>query len=185
MVDYLRLISKHTQGEHEQTVPALIIHSALVTKKALDIANDYLKRHPEEQLDLRLLEEMGMLHDIGIFQTDTPFLYTTGSGPYINHLSKGAKLLEAENLPLHANAARTHHDLTPEEIQEQDLLLPAAEYVPQTPEEEILSLADRFYSKQFESLFTERPVEEVRAYLLDNNPSGLGRFNALFAKYCE
>ena len=185
MVDYLRLISKHTQGEHEQTVPALIIHSALVTKKALDIANDYLKRHPEKQLDLRLLEEMGMLHDIGIFQTDTPVLFTKGEGPYITHLSKGAKILEAENLPLHANAARTHSTITQEQIRSEELPLPAGEYVPQTPEEEILSLADKFYNKRFEGLFSERSVAEVREYLAQYSDDSVRHFDVVFAKYCE
>ncbi len=185
MVDYLSLISKHTEGEHPQTVPAFIIHSALVTNKALGIARRYVEKNPDAQVDLTLLEEMGMLHDIGIFETQTPFLFTTGQGPYITHLSKGARLLEQEGLPLHANAARTHSDISSEDIQKQDLPLPEEEYTPQTPEEEILSLADKFYTKRFDSLFTERSLPEVREYLRGYGVAAVERFNELYAKYCE
>lgn len=185
MVDYLSLISKHTRGEHEQTVPAFIIHSALVTKKALDIARDYLERNPAADIDLRLLEEMGMLHDIGVFSTDTPQLFTQGEGPYITHLSEGAHLLEQEGLPLHASAARTHSDITRAEIVDGDLPLPAEDHVPSSPEEEVLSVADKFYAKRFDSLFDERSLAEVREYLRGYGEDSLARFDVLYAKYCE
>lgn len=185
MADYLSLISKHTAGEHEQTVPAFIIHSALVTKKALDIANKHLQNNPQASIDLRLLEEIGMLHDIGIFKTETPFLFTSGDGPYVTHLSKGARLLEQEGLPVHASAARTHSDISAEDIQQASLPLPPSNYSPQTPEEEILSLADKFYSKRFNELFKERSVQEVRAYLRGYGEAAVERFNKLYARYCE
>ena len=185
MNDYLALISKYTQGEHEQTVPAFIIHSALVTKKALDIAQKYMQKNPDVRIDLRLLEEMGMLHDIGIFKTKTPFLFTQGEGSYVTHLSKGAAILEAEGLPLHANAARTHSDITPQEIRENNLSLPPGKYTPQSVEEEILVLADLFYTKRFDSLFEERSVETIQKYSSKYGADAVKRFNELHAKYCE
>ena len=185
MNDYLALISKYTQGEHEQTVPAFIIHSALVTKKALDIAQKYMQKNPDVRIDLRLLEEMGMLHDIGIFRTQTPPLFTRGQGPYITHFTHGADILESERLFRHAQAAKTHSDITKEEIVAQKLPLPAEDHVPTTPEEEIISLADKYYTKRFKELFYERSVEEIREYLAGYGQGAVTRFNELHAKYCE
>lgn len=183
MIDYLSLISEYTDGEHEQTVPAFIIHSALVTRKALAIAKSYQERSGEE-VDLRLLEEMGMLHDIGIFRTKDHRLFTQGSGPYITHLSQGSDLLEEEGLSKHARGARTHASISPDEVDEQGLPLPDYDYVPQGVEEEILHIADQFFSKNFRRLFDERSVEQVLSYL-EQYPTKRKRFKQLYLKYCE
>jgi uncharacterized protein len=185
MIDYLSLITKYTQEEHKQTVPAFIIHSALVTKKALTIAKKYLEKHPNKTLDMRFIEEIGMLHDIGIFQTKTPFLFTKGTGPYITHLAKGSNILEKENLLLHARAARTHANISKEDIKRYNLPLPQAEYTPQSDEEEILALADVYYTKRFDSLFEERSIDSIRVYLEKYGLEAVNRFNALHKKYCE
>lgn len=182
-VDYLSLISKHTAGEHPQTVPAFIIHSALVTKKALDIASDYMQKHPEAIIDVRLLEEMGMLHDIGIFHTKDDFLYTTGQGPYITHILHGETVLNQEGHPAHARASRTHMGLTKNNIALRKLPLPAEDHLPETIEEEILCLADTFYSKRFDSLFYERSVNEVREMLAEFGEEALHVFDMLAKKY--
>jgi uncharacterized protein len=183
MVDYLSLISKYTQEEHEQTVPAFIIHSTLVTQKALQIARSYTE-HTGEEIDLQLLEEMGMLHDIGIFRTKEPVLFTTGDGPYITHLHHGSEILKKEGLELHARAARTHASISLDEIKEQNLPLPDKGYVPETSEEEILHIADQFFSKNFKHLFDERTHKQVLEYL-NQYPTKKKRFISLFNKYCE
>lgn len=182
-VDYLSLISKHTQGEHPRTVPALIIHSALVTKKALDIGFAYKKKHPEAEIDFRLLEEMGMLHDIGIFSTNTPMLHTTGEGAYITHITHGARILEDEGLSKHARAALSHTAISKEEIIEQDLDLPPQDFVPQTIEEELLCLADFFYSKRFETLFHEHSPQQIEDMMRQYGEKAAKRFVRLAEKY--
>lgn len=183
MNDYLSLISKYTEGEHPQTVPAFIIHSALVTKKALDIADKYVKRTGEE-IDMRLLEEMGMLHDIGIFRTREEKLFTQGEGDYILHLDYGHEILSEEGLHTHAGAAKNHANISKEDITSQQLPLGNKQYVPQTPEEEILHVADQFFSKRFNDLFTERSVAEVLSHLRKYDGKA-ERFQELYAKYCE
>lgn len=48
----------------------LIQHSTLVTAKAISIARRRNIQHPEQQADLEFIAEAGMLHDIGILETD-------------------------------------------------------------------------------------------------------------------
>lgn len=183
MTDYLSLLSEITDGEHHQTVPAFIIHSSLVTKKALDIAKKYLQKNPEAELDLRLLEEICMLHDVGIFSTDTPPLFTNGELPYLSHLTMGHQLLAQKGLLEHASAARNHTPIWKEEILSKALPLPPEDHVPTNEMEEILFLADSHYSKKFSELFSERTLEQMRDYL-QQFPKKLAEFDRLWEKYC-
>lgn len=182
-IDYLSLLSKHTAGQHPMTVPALIIHSTLVTKKALDIAYAHVQRNPDTHIDFRLLEEMGMLHDIGIFSTNTPSLFTTGEGDYITHITHGERILAEEGLPRHARAAATHINIPKEEIEAYNLTLPVKDHLPETIEEEILTLADFFYSKRFAHLFYEYTQEEIREMMRRYGEGAAERFEALAKKY--
>ncbi len=181
--DYLSLISKHTAGEHKQTVPAFIIHSALVTKKALDIAHKYQQAHPKANINFRLLEEMGMLHDIGIFRTNEPKLFTKGDDPYITHILHGAAILEEEGLPTHARASLTHTGITRRNIEQNNLPLPLQDYLPETIEEEILCLADTFFSKRFDSLFDERTPVQAREMVSGFGEEALTVYDTLCEKY--
>jgi uncharacterized protein len=180
-MNYLEVISRHTRDEHEHTVPAFIIHSALVTNKALEIARDYLQRNPDAKIDLRFLVEASMLHDIGIFRVDEPRLHTKGALPYIAHAQTGYELLLEEGLPRHALVARNHVAITASEVREQGLPLPEEDHLPTTPEEELVFVADQFYSKVFGDLFAERSLDEVRAYL--DRLGKRGHFDELWAKY--
>ena len=105
-----------------------------------------------------------MLHDIGIIRTNTPDIFCYGDLPYICHLSEGRAILEAEGLPRHAIVAETHVGvgLTKEQIQVQGLPLPLRDMKPTTIEEEIISFADLFYSKNSEKLWREKPIKKVR-----------------------
>lgn len=72
-------------------------HVSQVTDKALSIA----RNHPELAVDVRFIEEAGMLHDIGIFQTNAPHIACQGSFPYICHGYLGRELLTVEGYPKH------------------------------------------------------------------------------------
>lgn len=182
-IDYLSLISKHTEGQHPKTVPAFIIHSALVTKKALDIARAYAEKHPEVDIDFRLLEELGMVHDIGIFRTETPALFTNGNGEYLTHITHGVEILEEEGLPTHARAALTHTGISQEQIAARGLPLPDRDHLPETIEEEILCLADFYYSKNFSRLFCERTPQEIRRYMAQYGQEAVAVYDRLAKKY--
>ncbi len=182
-VDYLSLISKHTSGEDPRTVPAFIIHSALVTKKALDVASSFLERHSDAKIDLRLLEEMGMLHDIGIFRVEEPMLFTHGPQPYLSHLTRGREILEEEGLPVHARAAIAHSGIPKSHVVEKELPLEHVDHLPKTSEEELLYLADQFFTKRFSQLFQERSLEQTRSYVEKHGKDRLAFFDSLWKKW--
>ena len=52
--------------------------------------------------------------------------------------------------------------LTVKEIVDKHLPLPRRDMVPVTIEEQIICYADKFFSKDSESLLTEKPLESVR-----------------------
>jgi uncharacterized protein len=132
----------------------------LVAHKALTIAKN-LRLSTKKQ---SFIEEAAMLHDIGIIRTNTPDIFCYGDLPYLCHLSEGRAILEAEGLPRHAVVAETHVGvgLTKEQIQEQGLPLPHRDMKPTTIEEEIISFADLFYSKNREKLWREKSLKKVR-----------------------
>jgi uncharacterized protein len=158
-LDYFRIIHKYIPPD-SPTYPIYLIHCQLVANKALTIA----KRLQLSTKKQSFIEEAAMLHDIGIIRTNTPDIFCYGDLPYICHLSEGRAILEAEGLPRHAVVAETHVGvgLTKEQIEAQGLPLPQRDMKPTTIEEEIISFADLFYSKNSEKLWREKPLKKVR-----------------------
>jgi len=156
---YFRIIHKYIPPD-SPTYAIYLVHCSMVTNKALTIAKKL--RLPEKSQSF--IEEAAMLHDIGIIRTNTPDIYCYGDLPYLCHLSEGRKILEAEGLPRHALVAETHVGvgLTKEQIQVQNLPLPQRDMKPTTIEEEIISFADLFYSKNPEKLWREKSLKKVR-----------------------
>ncbi len=137
----------------------LITHSQLVTAKALDIA----KGVPELDLDLQFVSEAGMLHDIGIYLTNEPRLYCFGTYPYIAHGYLGHDILVKEGLPIHALASERHSGLgiSIQEINEKQFPIPLRNMIPQSYEEKLICVADKFYSKFPETLTREKTIDEI------------------------
>lgn len=90
----------------------LLHHSRQVADRALSIA----ERHPELGADPIFLENAAMLHDVGIFLTDAPGIYCTGSEPYLLHGRLGAELMrrESEKVLLQTRDALVQFDPTDE-----------------------------------------------------------------------
>lgn len=158
-MNYFNIIQKYIPPD-SQTYPIYITHCHMVTQKSLEIA---------ERLDLgkgskRFIEEAAMLHDIGIIKTDTPDLYCTGDLPYLCHGPEGRTILEAEGFPHHARVAETHIGvgLRAEDIIAQDLPLPHRDMIPESVEEQIISYADLFYSKNPKKLWWPKSLKKVR-----------------------
>lgn len=158
-IDYFRIIHKYIPPD-SPTYPLYIIHCQLVANKALEIA----ERLHLDKASKRFIEEAAMLHDIGIVSTNTPDLYCTGDLPYICHVVEGRKILEAEGLPRHARVAESHIGvgLTVDDILSQGLPLPPQAIFPETVEEQIISFADFFYSKDKDKLWKEKPLAKIR-----------------------
>ena len=132
-------------------------HSKQVAARALRIAD----RHPELQLDRKLLHDGAMLHDIGIFLTDAPAIHCHGAQPYLIHGRLGAELMRKEGDERIARICERHTGtgLTAENIRKEGLPLPPEDFCPETLEEQVICYADKFYSKNHPD--RERTVEQA------------------------
>ena len=90
-----------------------------------------------------------MLHDIGIRWCSAPSIFCNGTEPYIRHGLIGGEILRKEGWERHARVAERHTGtgLTRLQIEKQGLPLPAADYIPEELEEQVVCYADKFYSK--------------------------------------
>lgn len=140
----LDIINKY-YSDNEPLRRLLIRHSEDVTNLAIRIAS----RHPELDIDIDFVREAAMLHDVGVFQTNAPCIHCHGTQPYICHGILGAELLVKEGLPRHARVAERHTGagITAADIEQQNLPLPTADYLPETIEEKLICYADKFFSK--------------------------------------
>ena len=129
----------------------LIRHSEFVCEKALLIA----RKNPGKNLDLELIACGAMLHDIGIGKCKAQSIYCLGIEPYIRHGILGAEMLrnygkeKGVDMEPYARICERHTGcgLAAEEIRAQGLPLPQEDFLPETPEEKIICLADKFFSK--------------------------------------
>lgn len=150
----------------------LIHHSRQVTERALRVA----ERHPELHLDRDFLSHAAMLHDIGIFLTDAPGIHCHGSHPYLLHGRLGAELMRREGDERTARVCERHTGtgLTAAAIRAQGLPMPAADYLPETPEEQVICYADKFYSKSHPE--RERTIEQTAASLSKFGTDSMRKF---------
>lgn len=158
------IIRKYYQ-ENPKAYAILLGHSRKVTRRAVEIARYLISLGKD--IDINFIAEAAMLHDIGIFKTNTPDLACHGQGPYLQHGIKGKELLEAEGLPQHARVCERHIGvgLTAEEIVQQKLPLPVRDMLPETLEEQIICYADLFYSKSEKKRDSEKSPDEIRKKL--------------------
>ena len=153
----IEILARH-HDPASPTFEILVVHSTLVARKALEIARAWSERHPEESLDLDFLSEAALLHDIGIGLCEAPELHCSGTEPYLCHGILGRRLLEKEELPLHALVCERHTGagITATEVRDGDLPLPERDYLPVSLEEKIICVADKFYSKKPTRLWIEK-----------------------------
>lgn len=172
MIQPLDIIREHYTLNSE-TGQSLLIHSQLVSDKAISIA----MRHPEMNLDIPFIKEAALLHDIGIFLTKAPNIGCHGEYPYICHGYLGAELLRAKDLPRHALVCERHTGtgITIEMIQEKHLPLPLRDMQPISLEEKLIAFADKFYSKT--NLTREKKVSKIRMEMLFYSEESAARFD--------
>lgn len=170
---FLDIIDKYysVNGELKQT---LLIHSRMVADRCLAIAH----AHPELNLDIHFLEEAAMLHDIGIFKTNAPSIFCTGTHPYVCHGFLGAELLRKEGFPRHARVCERHTGagICSQEVKERNIPIPIQDYLPETLEEKVICYADKFYSKSH--LNAEKTPQQVMQSLLKFGTQGGERFQS-------
>ncbi|PIN76159.1 phosphohydrolase [Candidatus Woesearchaeota archaeon CG10_big_fil_rev_8_21_14_0_10_36_11] len=155
----LKIIEKYYKPE-SKAYKILVRHSALVAKKAIEIA----KRVPEFNPDLKFIKEAAMLHDIGIYLTDDPEIYCYGDKEYICHGILGKEILEKEGFPKHAKVCERHIGvgISVEEIEKENLPIPKHDMNPISIEEQIICFADCFFSKTPTRLKQEKSLEQIK-----------------------
>lgn len=150
----------------------LLIHSQSVTRLALQIVS----LHPELSFDVPFVVEAAMLHDIGIVRCDAPAIQCFGTEPYLLHGRVGAEMMRAEGLPRHARVCERHTGagLTRQAILEEHLPLPAEDFLPETPEEQLICFADKFFSKTH--LDRQKTMAQAEHSLMRFGSEGVARF---------
>ena len=151
------ILAKHYDPASE-LYGLLLTHSLLVTRKARELGEAYLTRHPEASVDMEFLTEAGLLHDIGIGRCDAPDIFCHGKSPYICHGVIGREILDAEGLPRHALVCERHSGsgIGIDEVREEKLPIPERDYLPLSLEEKLICVADKFYSKSGRKVWKEK-----------------------------
>jgi len=123
----------------------LMRHGELVAEKALMAASQVAHLEP----DLTFIQEAAMLHDIGMFLTNSPEIGCSGTHPYVMHGVLGRRLLEERGLPRHGRVCERHVGvgISAKDVRRRGLPLPVRDMLPETLEEQIICYADKFYSK--------------------------------------
>lgn len=175
---YEEIIKKYYPDDDELR-RLLLLHSRQVANRCMECCD----RHPELSLDRQFVEEAAMLHDIGIRWCDAQGIFCKGEAPYLCHGLIGGRVLREEGFPRHARVCERHTGagLTRQQIEERQLPLPLADYLPETLEEQLICYADKFYSKSHpERLLTaEQTAKSLEKFGLDGVERFL-RWHSLF-----
>jgi len=158
-----------------RTFVLLVRHGMAVAQKAVTIAGG---RTAPLNPDMEFLQEAAMLHDIGIFLTDSRNLVCIGSHPDVRHGYLGNQILSELGFPRHGRVCECHVGvgISAEVIRRFGLPLPERDLLPVTLEEEILCYADKFHSKNGRPEGRVKTFEEIENSLKMLGVSHLNRF---------
>jgi uncharacterized protein len=145
--------------EGSKARPYYVSHVESVTKKALELC----RQHRDLNLDCALVEQAAMLHDIGIWSVNAPYIGCFGDAPYIQHGILGAKIVRNEELAEIAPFCENHigTGITIADIRLQHLPLPERNMEPQTTEQKLVAYADKFFSKTQKNTTEPKSIEEI------------------------
>ena len=180
-VDFQAIIDFHyPAGDPAREI--LLHHSFQVRDKALAIWEHCPLR---DAIDPETVAAGAMLHDIGIRLCHAPDIGCHGQLPYIAHGVAGGKMLRKFDPKLETMARvcerHTGTGLTAAEIRARALPLPELDFLPETPTEKLICLADKFFSKSGD--FSEKPLAQVRAQIARFGAANTARFEALLALF--
>lgn len=179
-MDPYKIIEKY-YNKGSELYYILVTHSKMVADKAISIAINYLRKNKNASIDLDFVREAALLHDIGIFLTDSKKIFCEGAFPYISHGYLGSLILQEEGFLPHAMVAERHvgTGLSKEEVINEGLMLPKKDMLPETIEEKIICLADKFYSKRIGSLQKEETIENIEKEISRYGEKKIKRFEEM------
>ena len=114
-------------------------------------------------IDTDLVRAGALLHDIGVYRLDL--------AAYVRHGVLGHALLQELGFPEEICRFASRHTgvgITRDDVLRQALPIPLDDYVPRTPEEELVMYADKFHSKRTPPVFVSGDTYAVE----------VGRFGA-------
>lgn len=120
-------------------------HCQIVARIALGL----LKQNPDLKVEKTLVIEGALLHDIGAYKLSDAHDHFDDAN-YVSHGVKGYEILKKEGFPEKLCRIASHHTgvgITKEDVEKQNLPLPKADFIAETPEEELVMYADKFHSK--------------------------------------
>lgn len=167
----------------------LLAHSMQVKNKALAILDS--QECPVLKINRKLVEHGALLHDIGIGLCHAPTILCMGKEHYIRHGILGAARLrrlaseasfsedDRAELELCAKICERHTGagLSKEDIIVQNLPLPHADFLPVSPEEKLICLADKFFSKSGDK--QEKNLENILKSMQKFGQDTVKRFQEL------
>ena len=161
----------------------LLKHSYQVCGKALEL----LERPCAEELnaDRETVVTGALLHDVGIGKCRAPDILCEGTEPYIAHGIIGAEMLRrlasetGRDLECYARICERHTGtgLTAADIRRQNLPLPERDFLPETVEEKLICLADKFFSKSGD--MKEKSPDRICRSMQKFGPDTLARWHEL------
>ncbi|TDD63077.1 HDIG domain-containing protein [Kribbella antibiotica] len=107
-------------------------------------------------VDGDLVRAGALLHDVGV--------YRVGTTAYIRHGVLGHELLAGLGFSEPICRFASHHTgvgLTRDDVLQQELPIPVADYLPETREEELVLYADKFHSKRTPPVFLSGDTYEA------------------------
>lgn len=159
----------------------LVEHGRQVAQKAREAAKNVSELNP----DLEFIETAAMLHDIGIFQTDSPGFGCYGKHPYICHGILGSELLKEKGHPELALVCERHVGvgISIADIQRHHLPLPNRDMIPVSIEEQIVCYADKFFSKNNHHPPAEKSISDIIDSLNRYGPDKVQRFESWVQRF--
>jgi uncharacterized protein len=178
-IDALEIIS-FFYPEDDEFRRLLIDHCMKVEKKAFEILSE-----SGVYADKTIVSNGALLHDIGIGKCHAPSIFCKGELPYIRHGIAGAEMLRQYakqygiDLELYAAICERHtgSGLSAEDIKTQGLPLPEKDFLPQSTEEKLICLADKFFSKSGSG--KEKTISDISRSMQKFGGKSLERFEIL------
>ena len=161
---------------NSKALKILVEHGRQVAGKAKKAAKNVAGMKP----DLEFIEAAAMLHDVGIFLTNTPQFDCFGEHPYICHGILGSELLKEKGHAELALVCERHvgAGISIEDIRRHDLPLPERDMIPVSIEEQIICYADKFFSKNGNGQPAEKSIPEIIDNLSRYGPEKVYRFES-------
>lgn len=186
LIDPIRIIDFY-YPEDSALKQLLLKHSTQVCEKALDILKQ--ASLSDCSVDADVVRCGAMLHDIGICRCNAPGILCMGTEPYITHGVIGAEMLReygrnnSLDLECFARICERHTGagITREERARQNLPIPDADYLPETAEEKLICLADKFFSKSGD--LREKSIENIRHSMVKFGMASVKRFDDMLALF--